>query len=56
MDDMPNIILVLFFAFIGSLFGFHFCQYESKKAIEECQKELPRNVHCTIIAVPVDKN
>lgn len=27
-----------------------------QKAIEECEKDLPRNQHCVIIGVPVDKD
>ncbi len=56
MNDGATFILMLFFAFVGSLFGFQFGQYESKQAIEECQRELPRNINCKVIAVPVDKN
>ncbi len=29
---------------------------ESKQALKECEKNLPRNEHCVIVAVPVDKN
>lgn len=28
-------------------------QYRAK--IEECEKSLPRDQHCTLIAIPVDK-
>jgi len=56
MSDKINIGFLLFFLFIGLLFGFQYGQAEAKKAILECEKELPRNVNCTIIAVPVDKN
>ncbi len=27
-----------------------------RNAINECEKSLPRNQHCTIIAVPIDKD
>ena len=27
-----------------------------KEAINECEKTLPRNQHCVVVAVPVDKN
>ena len=27
-----------------------------KNAINECEKTLPRNQHCVVVAVPVDKN
>lgn len=27
-----------------------------KESIVECEKTLPRNQHCVVIAVPVDKN
>jgi len=56
MGNKINIGFLLFFLFVGLLFGFQYGQAESKKAILECEKELPRNVNCTIIAVPVDKN
>jgi hypothetical protein len=56
MEDKVTFVFMLFFAFVGGLFGFQFGQYESKQAIEECQKELPRNINCKVIAVPVDKN
>ena len=56
MEDWPTFILLFFFAFIGGLFGFQFGQSEAKQAIEECQKELPGNINCKVIAVPVDKN
>lgn len=56
MEDKITFIFMLFFAFIGGLFGFQFGQGEAKQAIEECQKELPRNINCKIIAVPVNKN
>lgn len=46
-----------FFAIvIGCLLGFSIGTYDAREAIAECQKELPRNVECKIIAVPVDKN
>jgi hypothetical protein len=56
MSDKITIGFLLFFLFVGLLFGFQYGQAEAKKAILECEKELPRNVNCTIIAVPVDKN
>ena len=56
MDDKITFLFMLFCGFIGFLFGHSFGQNEAKMAIEECQKELPRNVNCKIIAVPVDKN
>jgi hypothetical protein len=55
MDDKVTFVFMFFFAFIGGLFGYQFGQIEAKQAIEECQKELPRNINCKVIAVPVDK-
>jgi len=55
MEDKVTFVFMFFFAFIGSLFGYQFGQSEAKQAIEECQKELPRNINCKVIAVPVDK-
>lgn len=31
-------------------------EHEKFAELSECEKELPRNVSCKIIAVPVDKN
>jgi hypothetical protein len=46
-----------FFAlFVGSLLGFSVGTFDAREAVTECQKELPRNVECRIIAVPIDKN
>lgn len=56
MDDPILAFVIALTLFIGVSFGFMWGNYESKAAITECQKELPRNVHCTIIAVPVDRN
>lgn len=56
MDDKITFVFILFFAFLGSLFGYQFGTNEAKQAIAECEKTLPRNVHCTIVAVPVDKD
>jgi hypothetical protein len=56
MDDGITFVFFAVFAIIGGIFGYGFGQNEAKVAITECQKELPRNVNCKIIAVPVDKN
>ena len=56
MNDGITIVFFALFAFIGGLFGYNMGQYDAKQAIRECEKTLPRNVQCTIIAVPVDKN
>lgn len=30
--------------------------YQYKKAIRECEKSLPRDEHCVVIGVKIDKN
>jgi len=56
MSDGITLVFFALFTFIGALFGYNAGAYTANKAIAECEKTLPRNVHCTIIAVPVDKN
>lgn len=56
MDSIFGIFVVLFALFVGSILGYSAGKANEQKAIAECEKTLPRNVNCTIIAVPVDKN
>ena len=56
MDNVFGIFVVFFALFVGSLLGYSAGKANEQKAITECEKGLPRNVNCTIIAVPVDKN
>jgi hypothetical protein len=56
MDSIFGIFVVLFALFVGSILGYSAGKANEQKAIAECEKALPRNVNCTIIAVPVDKN
>lgn len=56
MNDPFLPFVIVMTLFIGVSFGFMWGNNDSKVAIHECQKTLPRNVNCTIIAVPVDKN
>ena len=56
MSDLSTFILIFFFGFLGLLFGYQFGEANAKQAIQECEKELPRNVNCKLIAVPADKN
>ena len=56
MSDGVTIVFFLLFTFIGALFGHNIGASPANKAIAECEKTLPRNIQCTIIAVPVDKN
>jgi hypothetical protein len=56
MNDGITIVFFVVFTFIGALFGHNIGASAANKAITECEKTLPRNVQCTIIAVPVDKN
>lgn len=56
MDDGITFVFFALFVFIGALFGYNLGASAANKAIAECEKTLPRNVQCTIIAVPVDKN
>lgn len=56
MDNKIVIVFFALFAFMIGIIGHSMGSYEMKEAIKECEKTLPRNVNCTIIAVPVDKN
>lgn len=56
MDNSVPVFFFMIFLIIGILFGFNAGTYESKEAIKECEQTLPRDVHCKIIAVQVDKN
>jgi len=56
MNIISNVSFIIFFAFTGYMLGHGMASHDTKIAIKECEKELPRNVHCTMIAVPVDKN
>jgi hypothetical protein len=57
MDDTFYAIIILVLGVVfGGIIGYSAGSFEAKEAIAECQKELPRNVNCKIIAVPVDKN
>lgn len=56
MDDVFGLFVMIFALFIGGLFGYDIGKSAEKKALAECEKTLPRNVQCTIIGVPVDKN
>ena len=56
MDDGIVFVFFAVFAFMGGLFGYGIGTSEMKAAIKECEKELPRNVQCKIIAVPGENN
>ncbi len=56
MNSVVHVSFVVFFAFTGYVLGHGIGTDDMKIAIKECEKELPRNVHCKMIAVPVDKN
>ena len=56
MDHKGGFLFMFLFALIGTVFGYGIGSLNSTIAIEQCEKELPRNVNCKIIAVPVDKN
>ena len=56
MNDTYSLIFLAFFTFVGALMGYSIGESKAREAIAACEKELPRNVNCTIIAVPVDKN
>ena len=56
MDNIFGLFVMIFALFIGGLLGHDIGKSAEKKAIAECEKTLPRNVQCTIIGVPVDKN
>ncbi len=56
MNTVFNAGFIIFFAFTGYMLGHGMASDDAKVAIQECEKELPRNVNCKMIAVPVDKN
>ncbi len=56
MSNLFGLVVVLFAVFIGGLFGHDIGKLNERRALSECEKTLPRDVTCTIIAVPVDKN
>lgn len=56
MNDGVVFVFIVVFAFNGGLIGYGIGTSEMKAVIQECEKELPRNVECKIIAVPVDKD
>ncbi len=56
MNAVINVTFAVFFAFTGYILGHGIGTNDMEIAIKECEKELPRNVNCKIIAVPVDKN
>ena len=56
MENAFVLVMVVVTAFMGFALGTDYGRQEGKVAVAECEKELPRNVHCKIIAVPVDKN
>lgn len=57
MNDTPTFVAVLMFvvlllAIAGGamlMMGYHF---KAKDALLECERELPRNQHCIITAIP----
>jgi hypothetical protein len=54
---MKDYFILYFFAFVvGCLLGYSTGNFNEREAIEACEKELPRNVNCKVMAVPVDKN
>ena len=56
MENVFGLFVVIFALFIGGLLGYDTGKSAERKALIECEKTLPRNVQCTIIGVPVDKN
>ena len=56
IDTRVGFIFGLFCFFFGSLLGYSFATHQQKTDVYECEKDLPRSVHCKLIAVPVDKN
>ncbi len=56
MNDPIIAFVIAASLILGTTLGFMWGTHDSRVAIAECQKELPRNVTCTMIAVPVDKN
>ena len=56
MDEIATFIIACIMLVTG-LFAGHMLGKDNERSLRsECEKELPRNVACKIIAVPVDKN
>lgn len=56
MDELITFIIAGIMLVTGVSAGYLFGKDKERTLRSECEKELPRNVSCTIIAVPVDKN
>lgn len=55
MNDGIVVIWIILSTLLGGIFGYGIGTNENKIAITECEKPLPRTQHCTMIAVPVDR-
>lgn len=43
-------------ATVAFILGMNVGASDAKQVLKECEKNLPRNENCVIVAVPVDKN
>lgn len=56
MDELLTGIIASIALISGVFFGHMLGKDNERTLRSECEKELPRNVSCKIIAVPVGKN
>ena len=56
MDEIATFIIACIMLGTGVSAGYLLGKDNERTLRIECEKELPRNVSCKIIAVPVDKN
>lgn len=56
MDELFTFFIAVIMLGAGVCAGYLFGKDNERSLRIECEKELPRNVSCKIIAVPVDKN
>ena len=51
---MGELIWILSVSFVAAFFGFSMAESKYDKAIEYCQKPLPRTRNCKLVAIPSD--
>jgi Na+-transporting methylmalonyl-CoA/oxaloacetate decarboxylase gamma subunit len=55
-DTGITVVFLILCLLIGAIGGYGMGSNENKVALAECEKDLPRSQHCTMIAIPVDQN
>lgn len=51
-DFIVGLICIILSGFAGMIIGYDIATEDTRNVVEECQKTLPRNVECVIVAVP----